>query len=150
MFKILVKIALVIIIAAVIGCGIGKCVATTVQAAEVSDWKQCNVKLLIANPTGGTLYYYNLLWIDHDIEKYRGTPVPRCGGEVQPQKFNTLSKDFRLCLGRHIMVWHKKGEKKPIIQRFTITPDMTSLVLTPDGLFPKFNLFYKAPKMEDA
>ena len=62
MIKTLLKIGLVIIIAAVIGTGIGKCTKDFTCAAATSDWKQCDTELMILNTTDETLVY-NVDWI---------------------------------------------------------------------------------------
>ena len=74
-----------------------------------ADWKKCNTELIIANKQD-TLFIYSVRWLDHDIEKFKGMSIQRCAGEIAAYTLSNISEsDFRLCPGRHIVIWHKRG-----------------------------------------
>ena len=100
-----------------------------------SDRRECNTELIMAN-TQGVLVVYNVKWLDHDMEKYKGKYVQRCKGELQPYTMNIVNKSkFRLCPGRHIVIWHKQGHPDVYNQyKFQITKDMIQIVLTPEKM----------------
>jgi len=121
--KILVGVALVL------SCLVG-------MAGAASDWKKCNTELIMSNPTDSKMVYH-VLWIDHDLKDYKGRPIPRCGGEILPGMVDSMSKDFKLCIGRHAALWFK-CESVGDCERygwyqFTIESNMAQVVLTPDG-----------------
>lgn len=107
------------------------------SVASAADWKKCNASLVLVNTTG-TKLVYNIAWLDHDIEIYKGQYMPRAGGELLPHEKSSASKDFRLCLGRHKVIWYVSGEWSVSIQYdFVVTEDMTQVVLSPDGFIVK-------------
>ena len=123
-----------------------------VAEEPAKDWKQCNTKLVITNTTDQAMTY-NLVWLDHTIPEFEGRPVPRCGGGVAPDQIHEMSETFRLCLGRHAIMWYSGfNSDKPVkkLIRFTVTPNIEKIVITPNQVFMKEDLFYKPPCMEDA
>ena len=151
MLKVIFKIALVIAIAFTLTLGIGTCTKDFIQpanAAETSDWKLCNTKLVMAN-TLNIKVNYTVLWVDHDLKDLTTEPLPRCGGEIEARGIQQMSNKFRLCPGYHSVVWKlSAGVTKTII--FLVTPDIKQIVLTPENVFKKWDYFYKEPKQEDA
>ena len=150
MLKVIFKIALVIAIAFTLTLGIGTCTKDFIQpanAAETSDWKLCNTKVIIANDTE-TKHLYRLFWIDHDVPAFTG-PMDRAGGELEPLGISYSSKQFRLCPGRHeLFWWNLAGPREPTVVKFTVTPNMKQIVLTTKGISVRYDNFYKAPKLE--
>jgi hypothetical protein len=125
------------------------CAVGNVSAA--SDWKECNTKVVITNTTDQILTYH-VIWLDHDIKELLGQPVPRCGGEARPGEVATMSSNFRLCPGRHAVLWYSRsGAEVPVrtLIKFILYPDSEQVVITPEKVFEKINHFYKPPKMED-
>ena len=101
-----------------------------------SDWKQCKTEVVIANPLDSKCIY-TVYWIDHDIAKYIDRPVNRCGGEIKSYSFEPLSKNFRLCLGRHVVIWYKLDSRNMKLYNrymFVITESMDQIILTPEGI----------------
>jgi hypothetical protein len=100
-----------------------------------ADWKECNTELIMAN-TQDTLLTYSVRWLDHDIEKFKSRSVMRCGGEVKAYSMINMSESkFRLCPGRHIVIWHKRDHVGPYsYYKFIVTNDMTQIVLTPEKM----------------
>ena len=85
-------------------------------------WEGCD--LVLSNPTDQTVAY-NVEWLDHDIEEYRGYWIARCGGELKSGDTYRLS-DF-LGIGRHRILW--SGEQT-IMQNFTVGADSTVIELS--------------------
>ena len=99
-----------------------------------SDWKKCNTELVMAN-TFNTLVIYDVKWLDHDIEKYKGFGIGRCGGGIEPYAMSYMGEDFRLCPGRHIATWWLSDVPGVYNQyEFIVTKEMTQIVLTPDKM----------------
>ena len=81
MIKVILKIGLVVMIAAMFSVGIGQCTKDfRAEAAEVADWKECNAEGVIANTLEEDIYY-TVVWYDHDIITQPG-PLSRAGGEL--------------------------------------------------------------------
>lgn len=102
----------------------------------VSDWKKCNTELILAN-THDFVLIYNIKWLDHDLEDYKGYYIRRCGGEIQPYAMNNTAdnSEFRLCPGRHVIIWHKRDKSGVYYQYdFIVTKDMKQIVLTPEKM----------------
>lgn len=137
MFKLFLKIVMIVAIAATLSFGVEKCTKDFIQpveASEVSDWKKCSTKVTILNTTD-TFLTYHVKWVDHDVEKLALFLLPRCGGELGPHKADIGSKDFRLCLGRHIVTF-STGKREYSKYMFTIERGTTEILITPKKAIP--------------
>ena len=163
LFSVVGRITLVMAIAVMLTLGIGQCARDfippveecardfiqPVEAAEIEDWNQCNTAVVIANTTE-IAYTYRMYWLDHGIKTLH-QPLDRCGGGVGPMSFQTTSPEFRLCSGRHVMVWWKHVDnraEKPTYLEFTVTPNIKQIVVTPTKVFKNIDAFYKPPRKE--
>ena len=118
---------------------IGVAILLMCSVAWAADWKKCNTSLIMANPME-TKLTYNVSWLDHDFKKLKGQYVSRAGGEIQPYEIYYASKkDFRLCPGRHRVIWYLTGYWSGVLAEydFVITEEMTQIVLSPDGFIVK-------------
>ena len=123
----------------------------TNPTSGASDWKKCGTDLYIMNPLKEKIIY-NILWLDHDIEKYKGQSIPRCGGELKPGggfKVGGINGDFKLCPGRHVAIFHivigGTGGRTVKVQPygFVIKATDDSIILAPTGVAAKA---YKEPE----
>jgi len=105
-------------------------------SSAASDWKKCPAKVVFIN-TKDVKMVYRLLWLDHDIEEWKGRPSERAGGEIAKFYYDEAENDFRLCPGRHVMFWTKIDNKTRTWKKykayvFIVTKEMKHLAIAPD------------------
>ena len=99
------------------------------MANYASAWSGCD--LFIKNNTKEKITYH-VEWLDHNIKKYKGYWIPRCGGELKPGETYSLP-DF-LGIGRHRVRFYRWQKSGPIGNfRFEVGVKTKQILITPDG-----------------
>lgn len=112
------------------GCILGG--ALMLLPAKCQAWD--NVPLSIYNETDEKIIYY-VSWLDHDIERYRGQFIPRCGGELLPGKVVHMNDGAPfLGAGRHLVRFYGIQSKGWVGQYYFAVPKnrVDTIILTVD------------------
>ena len=108
------------------------------KAHGADDHWNTGIELQLFNPYDKVIVY-DVRWLDHDIEKYKGQWVIRCGGELAPFERYVVD-NFSLGLGRHYVLF--TGEdlqtefraKTRDLLEFTVKANDKTILLTPQGI----------------
>lgn len=91
---------------------------------------------LVMMNTSGDIVFYEVKWLDHNLEKYKGRAITRFVGELRPHETKCVRTGaLRLCYGKHIVSWNKRDVGIYKKYEFIVTKKMGPLIiLSQDGL----------------
>ena len=131
----------------IIGCVLGILLGFCVCPVDAAKWEGQRVEFVFSNDTNLKVVYW-LYWIDHDLDRktFPG-PINLAGGELKPEKSNTLTYLYRP--GKYRITWRVYPSDLEIDVFFEIKEGVKGLEIFPLRFEREGNRIEKMPRWQN-